>query len=208
MRFGILALAAAAFAQPAHAASIVQTLSLSNFANFGSFAKFNPDLGQLNFVEVRQSLSTSASFTFSGLPSIVNLEASSTSYTEFGGGTFYSGIREYPTGSALDGVGTSGSTLRVFVAGVDEVASFIGQGSRQVLFFGSPTSISLSFITGSGSIDVNPRQFGSAEITITYDYIAGVPEPATWAMMIAGFGLVGGSMRFMSSRRYGRAAAV
>lgn len=195
MRFGILALAATAVAQPANAATIVQTLSLSNIANFGSFAKFNADLGQLNFVQVRQILGTSASFTFYGEPSVAILEASSTSYTEFGAGTFYSGIREYPTGGALDFVGTSGSTLRTFVAGIDEVASFIGQGSRQLIFFGSPTSISLSFISGSGSIDVNPRQFGSAEITITYDYISGVPEPATWMTMILGFGLVGAMVR-------------
>jgi hypothetical protein len=26
-------------------------------------------------------------------------------------------------------------------------------------------------------------------------YVNSVPEPATWAMMIVGFGLVGGSMR-------------
>jgi hypothetical protein len=28
-----------------------------------------------------------------------------------------------------------------------------------------------------------------------------VPEPASWAMMIAGFGLVGGSMRRRSTNR-------
>lgn len=45
-------------------------------------------------------------------------------------------------------------------------------------------------------IDNFTGNFGSVE--------AGVPEPATWAMMIAGFGLVGGSMR---SRRRGLAIA-
>ncbi|HEX7945707.1 MAG TPA: PEPxxWA-CTERM sorting domain-containing protein [Phenylobacterium sp.] len=30
---------------------------------------------------------------------------------------------------------------------------------------------------------------------VTFDGTAGIPEPATWAMMIAGFGLVGGTMR-------------
>ena len=35
---------------------------------------------------------------------------------------------------------------------------------------------------------------------ITFNATAAVPEPATWAMMIAGFGVVGGSMRRRSRR--------
>lgn len=195
MRFGLLALAAATIAQPASSATIVQTLSLSNIANFGSFAKFNPGLGQLNFVQIHQYLGTSASFTFSGEPSIVSIEAYSNPYTEFGGGSSYSGLREYPTGFAIDSVATSGETLKTFVAGVNDVSSFVGIGPRQVIFIGSPTGIELSFITGSGSIDVNPRQFASVEMVITYDYVEGVPEPASWAMMIVGFGLAGAMLR-------------
>ena len=30
---------------------------------------------------------------------------------------------------------------------------------------------------------------------VTFDGTAGIPEPATWAMMIAGFGLVGAAAR-------------
>jgi hypothetical protein len=39
------------------------------------------------------------------------------------------------------------------------------------------------------------------------ELVASVPEPATWAMMIAGFGLVGGGVRSRRSRRAWRAAA-
>ena len=53
-----------------------------------------------------------------------------------------------------------------------------------------------------------------SSVTLTYAYAVGdkidevgnpgvVPEPATWAMMIAGFGMVGGAMR--SARREGKA---
>ena len=42
-----------------------------------------------------------------------------------------------------------------------------------------------------------PGQPGSqfAGLTVTSDVMGGVPEPASWALMIAGFGLVGGAMR-------------
>jgi PEP-CTERM motif len=43
--------------------------------------------------------------------------------------------------------------------------------------------------------------FGRADILVTGDLFAGgaVPEPATWAMMIIGFGLTGSAMRRRSS---------
>jgi hypothetical protein len=43
------------------------------------------------------------------------------------------------------------------------------------------------FCTRTGSCDLNFRVSGVT--------VAGVPEPTTWAMLIAGFGLVGGAMR-------------
>lgn len=47
------------------------------------------------------------------------------------------------------------------------------------------------------SISGNSQRFGSylGELSFTPDAAAAVPEPATWAMMIGGFGLVGGAMR-------------
>ena len=39
----------------------------------------------------------------------------------------------------------------------------------------------------------NPFQIGN--YTLTIGGAGGVPEPGTWAMMIAGFGLIGGAMR-------------
>ena len=41
-----------------------------------------------------------------------------------------------------------------------------------------------------------------AQLTVTdLNAVAAVPEPATWAMMIAGFGIVGGAMRKTNRRR-------
>lgn len=36
---------------------------------------------------------------------------------------------------------------------------------------------------------------GSANYTLTYDYTPAVPEPASWAMMIAGFAVTGAALR-------------
>jgi hypothetical protein len=46
--------------------------------------------------------------------------------------------------------------------------------------------------------------FASATVTIG----APVPEPSTWAMLILGFGMAGGAMRYRRSARYARTALV
>ncbi|NJC35135.1 hypothetical protein GGR88_002649 [Sphingomonas jejuensis] len=59
---------------------------------------------------------------------------------------------------------------------------------------GSYSSSGLLTNNGRNQADVSHLSFWTARV-------AAVPEPATWAMMIAGFGLVGGAMR----RRIGAA---
>ncbi|MBS0480199.1 MAG: PEP-CTERM sorting domain-containing protein [Proteobacteria bacterium] len=74
--------------------------------------------------------------------------------------------------------GNAGSTLSVY--GVE-----IGFGSGwQGNFFGAVDNVSVQF-GNAGGLSSN------FEVAAT----AGVPEPATWAMMIMGFGLMGYSMR-------------
>ncbi|UZK67710.1 PEPxxWA-CTERM sorting domain-containing protein [Sphingomonas sp. M1-B02] len=55
-------------------------------------------------------------------------------------------------------------------------AMFSDNSTAQVTFIGSPTS--------------NADTFGFSSTAV-----AAVPEPATWAMMLLGFGVIGGSMR-------------
>ena len=45
------------------------------------------------------------------------------------------------------------------------------------------------------TLDVNGMSGGPQSFSVDAQLGAGVPEPATWAMMIGGFGLVGGAMR-------------
>ena len=60
------------------------------------------------------------------------------------------------------------------------------------------------YILSSGSADGNPNSLLWDVASYTLAGGGGVPEPATWALMILGFGAVGGAMR----RRSGRAVAV
>lgn len=56
----------------------------------------------------------------------------------------------------------------------------------------------LLFVGASFTLDNNRGQYsydGFKLTSLTVNTLPAVPEPATWAMMIAGFGLVGGAMR-------------
>nr|WP_254447510.1 PEPxxWA-CTERM sorting domain-containing protein [Sphingomonas sp. ID1715] len=80
------------------------------------------------------------------------------------------------------------------------------------LFAGTYSSLTSS--TGNSTRDINPQQHWGNLWLIGSDWtnadgkidgfklngLAVVPEPATWAMMIGGFGLVGGAMRRKARR--------
>jgi hypothetical protein len=86
------------------------------------------------------------------------------------------------------------------------VASLIGTSTTGALFdlatrpednvlFGSPGNnnlLTLNKTTGAGTV-VGP--FGSSLNIAGLAFLGAVPEPTTWGMMIAGFGIVGASMR-------------
>jgi hypothetical protein len=104
----------------------------------------------------------------------------------------------------------------------DGVNSFTSSSSGQ-FFDGGPTNIynpswsdrktaiTFDFATTASSItlsfsstldqDLNDESWGVDNLIIT-DNINAVPEPATWAMMISGFGMLGAAAR----RRSGRSA--
>ena len=66
------------------------------------------------------------------------------------------------------------------------------QFNAPTLFTGSPNSP--TFLTGTFTL-INPF-FGNGTLTISpVTVAAAVPEPATWAMMLVGFGAMGGALR-------------
>lgn len=90
-------------------------------------------------------------------------------------------------------------------AGTDN-AGFVtlnGGGSQLINGFGTLVSFSFAsgFVAGVNNLDFTVRDFGPPtalrvdDLAGTADVAATVPEPTSWAMMIAGFGLVGAASR-------------
>jgi len=55
------------------------------------------------------------------------------------------------------------------------------------------TSVALDF--SNGIVSTNVADYTPTSNTLEFRVLAAVPEPATWAMFIGGFGLVGASLR-------------
>lgn len=52
------------------------------------------------------------------------------------------------------------------------------------------------YVAPTGPLALSDDECGNARYTLTFDYTPGsVPEPATWALMLSGFGVVGIAMR-------------
>lgn len=108
--------------------------------------------------------------------------------------------------AALVAGGTAGATALGFCTngrGPTEVGIAGGDSGGAAFINGqiaSVNSYSLSFGTGFGDFKTGLQSSwgelnGFVPTFIHADFINGVPEPGTWAMMILGFGFVGGAMR-------------
>lgn len=177
-----------------------------------SLAQFDPSLGALQGVVIDLDLSANASISlenFGAAPAMVMAQNVSTVGFTGAGITPFSAIAtltENRNLTAFDGVldlgGTSGFSVNGVALGQAQfnVAAgnfgiFTGNGSYNGTLNGNlgafVQGISTNdFTSGFGSI-----ASGTVSITYTYTPPAAVPEPATWLMMIAGFGAVGATMR-------------
>lgn len=103
----------------------------------------------------------------------------------------------------LTGTGLSGQLIASSGGGVAPLALASGSYSSDVI--GNVAEIYNSFVFNvpAGSFTAQPGESASPFTTYEGRGIAwtSVPEPATWAMMIAGFGMVGTVVRRESRRR-------
>lgn len=106
------------------------------------------------------------------------------------------------TYNSLDILSTTGAVIASFMGG-----QFLGGNSGDQV---SPnTNRLISFTQEEGELlfgGVTIRSSGnSAEVdNVRFASPSGVPEPASWAMMLVGFGLLGGSMRSKRKTSLGR----
>ncbi len=68
-----------------------------------------------------------------------------------------------------------------------------GSGANTIAYTFAPTSYQFFRFEG--------LNFSNGARLLEIDGVSGVPEPATWGMMIAGFGLMGGALRSTRRRR-------
>lgn len=105
--------------------------------------------------------------------------------------------------------GTSFSSLSPLLQQVFFIGDGLtGTGTGTLQQFFAPAGATRLYLGSTDEIGTYSNNAGSANVTINFtsNAIAGpAPEPATWALMIVGFGLVGGALR---SRRRAKASLV
>lgn len=111
-----------------------------------------------------------------------------------------------------NGFGVGSATLEAVLALASPAGSLSTGGTANYVRFGGLFTTgslnwanqSQSIVAGNGSkytVKLNNlagTQLGNRSTvtgTISFDSVSAVPEPATWAMMLVGFGLIGGTMR-------------
>ena len=93
---------------------------------------------------------------------------------------------------SLGTIAAGGSASFVYYYGINQTGQTLAQ------LFAQGQSVGVDYLIGSQSVEngIYPNTgANSAFLGVGDVAIAGVPEPTSWAMLIAGFGLVGAAMR-------------
>ena len=117
--------------------------------------------------------------------------------------TFTAPVGEYALTFFLSGNPDGGNgvkTVDVSVGGADQVFTFTNTGATDKTNMGYVQETLKFFNSGTSTLSFNSLdRSGPYGPVIGAVSVAGVPEPATWAMMLVGFGGLGAAMR--ASRR-------
>lgn len=197
---------ALATADPAAAATFIQSGTITAAApgtSSVSVQQFNSSLGTLTSIDLLFASSFSASGTLANTSnSNKTFEVTKSVSASLSGGGFNI-VETLASGTTDVFVPKSGSTPVSFSGSNGGVTNTLTSGFTP--FLGTGTT-ALSFISNSlftispnsGTLSLSPLIGGS--YTLTYNYTAAptpaVPEPATWAMMLIGFGMIGFAVRY------------
>lgn len=190
----------------AEAATIVQNVSYNSYSGGHYAAQFDPNLGTLTEVDLSATLTLALQFSVSDIspgagPVLVTEYASGglSVGTLFVGSNSFSGSTSCrPNGLCFTMVSMSDADSQTG----GDLSLFIGHGTVGTYASGRLESYTVDPTTASAgpAYAAQGNSFGGAG-TLTYVFEPrDVPEPATWAMMIAGFGLVGAAARRRTSQ--------
>ena len=177
-------------------AAALASASIANAAvmvNSGSVVNLNnPDPSATNPVSSVQTVGDTTTINFGLNP--ITTTAGNVFNSAFTISDTASGIYSVNVGTSSDGVTfTSGTLTDMLTSTVyNLVVTDAGLGLR----LGPPFTGTVSLAPGDYTLAVNGTATGGGSFAGTVTILAAaVPEPATWAMMLLGFGAIGLSMR-------------
>ena len=100
-----------------------------------------------------------------------------------------------PATASISGSGGTDNAGRIFLNGVDTGININGFSTLV------PFTLSSGFVAGTNTLDFQVSDFGAPtafridDLAGTAQVARGVPEPAQWALMLAGFAIVGAGVR-------------
>ncbi|NJC34635.1 hypothetical protein GGR88_002149 [Sphingomonas jejuensis] len=189
-----------ASAQPAAAATLIVTGNWSNVGS-GSIAKFDPTLGALNAITVEMDASVMRGYWLTSMSGPVSVDAAlaGTLQTNIGSAAYQGAISSSTSSRGSFAVEGTGHSVTQIAA--DGFSPFVGTGQLGIHATGSaPAALTFTNFSGMGGWSEPPAAASmQARFRVIYDYtvagVTAVPEPATWSMLIAGFGVVGIAVR-------------
>ncbi len=204
------------------AATHAQAATITGLFNTGTDANNVALVGGNGVADPHYSIFSSTAPGFAGLPAVTYIhpvypanDANSRWISLSSGGGVGGSVSVYrlsfdltgldPLTALVSGRGATDDLGRIFLNGADTGMDINGFGAF------SSFTLNSGFVSGINTLDFRvtdvfgaPTALRVVDLTGTADAIVnpGVPEPASWALMIAGFGLTGAAMRRRTTVRF------